>query len=60
MPQLAQILLGGEHNLVTALGIARLLHEQHAARVRTEIGMRLPLLQSTAVERLGVERAHQA
>src|SRR5258707_1151552 len=41
MPQLAQILLGGEHNPVTALGIARLIDDEQAARIGALIRMRL-------------------
>ncbi len=56
MPQLAQILLGGEHNPVTALGIARLIDDEHAARMGAQIRMRLPVLESSPIERLGVPR----
>jgi hypothetical protein len=59
-PQLAQVLLRGQDDALAALGIARLVHDEHAARMRPQKAMRLPLLQPSAVERLGVGRAHRA
>ncbi len=54
MPQLAQVLLGGQDDAVAALGIPGLVDDQDAARMRTQIGMRLPALESPPVERLAV------
>jgi hypothetical protein len=54
--QLAQILLGGQHDALPALGIARLIHDQHPLAMRPQIRVHLPLLQPAAVQRVRVPR----
>jgi hypothetical protein len=54
MPQLAQVLLCGQDDAVAALGIARLIHDEHPTRMRPQIGVRLPLREPAPIERLGV------
>ena len=54
MPQLAQILLSSELNAVAAFGIAGLIDDEHARRVRPEDRMGLPELEPALVERLAV------
>jgi hypothetical protein len=45
---------------VAPLGIPRLIDDQHPARMRTQIGVRVPALQAPPVERLRIERARHA
>jgi hypothetical protein len=55
-PSFPHLLLRRQDDALAALGIARLIDDQHPTRVRAEIGMRLPALQSPAIERLRIPR----
>jgi hypothetical protein len=52
MPEFPQILLSRELDPMPPLGIAGLVDHEHTPRMRPQIGVRLPLLQPPAVERL--------
>jgi hypothetical protein len=54
VPQLAEVLLRGQDDAMPPLGIARLVHNEHAARMRPQRGMGLPALQPSVVERFRI------
>ena len=56
MPQLAQILLGGQLDAVPALGIAGLVQDEDPGGVRPQIRVCLPQLQALDIDGLGLPR----
>lgn len=57
LAQLAQILLGRQRDALPALGIARLIKDEHSCRMWTQRRVRLPQLQPLTIDRLGIPRS---